>query len=298
MRGVLTLTLYIILSITAYSQVQFSTDYLSPSTLKDSDGDEFGKGSMARVSVMANLPFKYELDEDRRIVRMWAVTLSAKYASLNNTGGAGELVPDRMLNTSLNLTHIRPLSERWKLMASLGVGIYCRPNHVVFKSLLANGGAVFVYNVRDRLDVGVGGALTNSFGFPAIIPAVYLNWSMRGKYEIDLSMITGLKLTVKRKWDDRFTTSLVAFDMEGMSAVFRHDDKWKIYSTTMTRSYFQLDYKYKSSITFFGGIGAAWSRSSRLVDRKFKNFYKMFNGNDRQHFTPAMMVRIGVGYMM
>ncbi len=298
MRGFLTLTLCIMLSIAANAQFQFSADYVSPSRLENSGGDELGKGSMARVSAIANLPFKYELDENRQIVRMWALTFSAKYATLNNTGGAGEYVPDRMLNTSLNLTHIRPLSERWKLMASLGVGIYSRPNHVVFKSLLANGGAVFVYKLRDRLDIGVGGALTNSFGFPALLPAVYLNWSMRGKYEIDLSMITGLKLTVKRKWNERFATSLTAFDMDGMSAVFRSDDKWKIYSTTMIRSYLQFDYKYDRNFTFFGAAGAVWSRSSRLVDRKFKNFYKMFNRSERQHFTPAMMVRIGVGYTL
>ncbi len=298
MREFLAILLCIMLSFTAYSQAQFSSDYVSPSTLRDADGSDCGKGAMARISAFANLPFKYELDENRHIVRMWAVTFSAKYATLNNTGGASEFVPDRMLNMSLNLTHIRPLSERWKLMASLGVGIYSRPNHVVFKSLLANGGAIFVYKVRDRLDLGVGGALTNSFGFPALMPAIYLSWSMRGKYEIDVSMITGLKLVVKRKWNEKFTTSLTAFDMEGMSAVFSHDEQWKIYSTTFLRSYFQLEYKYNRNFSFFGGLGVNWSRSSRLVDRKFKNFYKMFSDDDRMHFTPAMLVRVGANFTM
>lgn len=298
MRLYLTIAIFTILNLTAYSQVQFQADYMSPSTLKDSDGNSYGKGSMARIAANATLPFQYELDEDHQISRLWAVTLSAKYASLNNTGLSYEHVPDRMINMSINLTHIRPLNERWKLMASIGVGIYSRPNHIVFKSLLANGGAIFVYKMRRNLDLGVGGALTNSFGFPAILPAIYFSWASKGKYEIDLSMLNGFKLSVKRVWNEKIATTLTALDMDGMSAVFRRDGKWKIYSTTLMRSYFQFDYKYNPHWTFFGGLGSTWNRSSRLVDRKFKNFYKMFNRNGRMHFTPSMMIRIGADFTL
>lgn len=275
------------------AQVQFSSEYIAPSTLVDSDGNNRGRGSMAKVGLIANLPFSYEPDSNRQIVRMWAITLSSKYANLNNTGVAGVYVPDRMLNTSLNLTHIRPLGERWKLMASLGVGIYARPNHIVFKSLLANGGAVAVYKVRDNFDLGIGGGLTNSFGFPAILPMIYVNWSLKGLYQIDVSMITGLKVSLKRKWNEKFTTALTAVDMEGMSAVFRKEGKWKIYTTTLMRSHLELDYHYNRHFTFFGGLGATWNRSSRLSDRKFKNFYKLFHSDDHMHFKPAFTVRLG-----
>ncbi len=293
MKRFLSYTLLIICAVSAYAQVQVSSDYVAPSSLIDCDGNDHGNGSMARVSAIANLPFKYELDDNRQIVRMWAITLSSKYANLNNTGLAGVYVPDRMLNMSLNLTHIRPLSERWKLMASLGVGIYSRPNHIVFKSLLANGGAVAVYKVRDNFDLGIGGGLTNSFGFPAILPMVYVNWSLKGDYQIDVSMVTGLKITVKRKWNERLATSLTALDMDGMSAVFRKEGKWKIYTTTLIRSHLEFDYKFNNHFSFFGGVGAVWKRSSRLADRKFKNFYKLFHSDDKMHFNPAFMVRIG-----
>lgn len=293
MKRLISYTLLIICAVSVSAQVQFNSDYVAPSTLIDCDGNNRGKGSMARVAMIANLPFSYELDDNRQIARMWAITLSAKYANLNNTGVAGVYVPDRMLNTSINLTHIRPLGERWKLMASLGVGVYARPNHIVMKSVLANGGAVAVYKVRDNFDLGVGGGLTNSFGFPAILPMIYVNWSLKGEYQIDVSMVTGLKVTVKRKWDDKLSTSLTAFDMDGMSAVFRKEGKWKIYTTTLMRSYLEMDYKLNRHFSFFGGVGVTWKRSSRLSDRKFKNFYKFFRSDDKMHFKPAMMVRIG-----
>lgn len=294
----LSVTLLLISAVYAVAQVQVTSDYVSPSSLIDSDGDNHGDGSMVKVSALANLPFSYELDDDRQIVRMWALTLSSKYASLNNTGIAGAYVPDKILNLSLNLTHIRPLSERWKLMASLGVGIYSRPNHIAFKSLLANGGAAAVYKVCDNFDLGIGAGLTNSFGIPAIIPMIYVNWRLRGEYQLDVSMITGLKINIKKKWNEKFTTSLTALDMEGMSAVFRTDEKWKLYTTTLTRSYLELEYRHNRNFSFFGSLGVTWKRSSRLTDRKFKNFYKLFHCDDKMHFNPAMMVRIGMNYTL
>lgn len=294
----LSFTLLFISAAIAMAQVQVSSDYVSPSSLIDCDGESHGDGSMVRISALANLPFSYELDDNRQIVRMWALTLSSKYASLNNTGIAGAFVPDKILNLSLNLTHIRPLSERWKLMASLGVGIYARPNHIVFKSLLANGGAAAVYKVSDNFDLGIGAGLTNSFGIPAIIPMVYVNWRLRGQYQIDVSMVTGLKISVMRKWAEKFTTTLTALDMDGMSAVFRTDDKWKLYTTTLTRSYLELTYQHNRNFSFFGSLGVVWKRSSRLTDRKFKNFYKLFHSDDKMHFDPAMTVRIGMNYTL
>ncbi|MCM1137516.1 MAG: DUF6268 family outer membrane beta-barrel protein [Duncaniella sp.] len=290
--------LLLISAVISVAQVQVNSDYVSPSSLIDSDGNNHGDGSMVRVTALANLPFSYELDEDRKIVKMWALTLSSKYASLNNTGIAGAYVPDKILNLSLNLTHIRPLSERWKLMASLGMGIYARPNHIVFKSLLANGGAAAVYEVSDNFDLGIGAGLTNSFGIPAILPMVYVNWRLRGVYQIDVSMITGLKINVKRVWNEKFTTSLTALDMDGMSAVFRTDNKWKLYTTTLTRSYLEVEYRHNRNFSFFGSMGVTWKRSSRLTNRKFKNFYKLFHSDDKMHFSPAMMVRIGMNYTL
>ena len=35
-----------------------------------------------------------------------------------------ELNPDNILNASLNISHVRPLSDKWSIIASVGGGVY------------------------------------------------------------------------------------------------------------------------------------------------------------------------------
>lgn len=292
MKRLITVIMLVCAVVTANAQLQFSADYIGKSDLEDKDGNKQGEGSMTRLSAQYTQKLSMKLDEQYRPTA-WMLTLNAKYASLNNKKGAEEFVPDEMLNASVNVTHIRPLSDKWSLMASLGIGIYAMPDEIYLRSLQANGGAAFIYKVNPNLDLGVGAGLTNAYGMPGILPMFYMKWVTTGLYEVDLSMMTGLKLSVKRKWNEQFSTRLVVFDMDGMSAVVKDEGKWKVYSTNLMRSMLQAEYHPADNVLLYAGIGGVWRRSSRLADRKFKNFYKMFSDDNRKHFKSAMTIRVG-----
>lgn len=277
---------------TANAQLQFSADYIGKSDLEDKDDNKQGEGSMTRLNAQYTQRLSMKMNEQHQPTA-WMLTLNAKYASLNNKEGAEEFVPDEILNASANVTHLRPLSDKWSLMASLGLGIYAMPDDICLRSVQANGGAIFIYKVKSNLDLGVGAGLTNAYGMPGILPMFYLKWVTTGLYEVDLSMVNGMKLSVNRNWSDKFSTRLVAFDMDGMSAVVKDGSTWKVYSTNLTRSLLQAEYRPAGNVSLYAGIGCVWRRSSRLTDRKFKNFYKMFSDNNRKHFKSAMTIRVG-----
>ena len=43
--------------------------------------------------------------------------------------------PDNLLNASLNISHIRPLSDKWRIIASVGGGVYASLDGVSMKTL-------------------------------------------------------------------------------------------------------------------------------------------------------------------
>ncbi|MBF1473091.1 DUF6268 family outer membrane beta-barrel protein [Prevotella pallens] len=92
--------------------------------------------------------------------------MSGQYVKLNNHEGVCEVNPSDVLNLNFNVSHRRPLLERWYMLASLGVGVYSSPNEIAFRSFLVNGGVIFAYKCRNNLDIGIGAGITNSYGVP------------------------------------------------------------------------------------------------------------------------------------
>lgn len=155
-------------------QGYISYDYLPESSLKDDLGNEYGSGSLMMVSGRYNLPLSVRHDDKGRLVA-WSATVNAAYGVFHNKGQARELNPDNLLNASLNISHIRPLSDKWSIIASVGSGVYAPLDGVSMKTLLANGAIIFVYKLRKNLDLGIGAGLTNSYGIPMILPMMYFS---------------------------------------------------------------------------------------------------------------------------
>lgn len=140
--------LLVILPGLSYGQGYISSDYMPASTLKDDAGNKYGSGDLLILSGRYTLPFSVRHNEKGQVTA-WSATLNCSYGILNNKGPAKELNPDNILNSSLNISHIRPLSDRWSIIASLGAGVYASPNEITMKSVLANGAVVFVYKEVD-----------------------------------------------------------------------------------------------------------------------------------------------------
>lgn len=249
---------------------------------------------MWRFSGRYTLPLSVKRNDRGQLVA-WSATFNCTYASLQNEGAAAALNPDRILNTSLNVSHLRPISERWSLIASLGCGIYAVPNQIAWRSILANGAVVFVYKLRENLDIGVGAGLTNSFGVPMILPMGYLNWRTSGKYEIRVDMSSGLKVTAAKWLNRKFKLELTAIEMDGISSVMRIGGKSKIYSSTMMRSTLSPTFCISPKASVYFGIGGNWLRSIRISDRDFGGFLDSFR-EDGHDFSVSLRVTAGFNW--
>lgn len=277
------------------AQVAVCYDYLSESRLTDEQGNGYGSGSLMLWSGRCSLPLSARHDGKGRQVA-WAATLHAVYGMFDHKGQARTMNPDRVLNASLNITHIRPLSGKWGIVAAVGGGVYAPVGEISAKALLANGGVIFVCHLRKNLDLGIGAGVTNSYGIPMLLPMVYFSWRNAGRYELTLEMSNSMKVSVATRLGKRWKLELAALDMDGMSAVMQVDGKSKIYSTVLLKSYISPSYRLGRKTELYGGVGGNWIRGISLSDRSLKGFLDSFKGDgdeDKPCFRTALRLTGG-----
>ncbi|MDO5751401.1 MAG: DUF6268 family outer membrane beta-barrel protein, partial [Rothia sp. (in: high G+C Gram-positive bacteria)] len=227
---------------------------------------------------------------------VWSATLSGLYAQLDNTGSIAAVSPDQVLNLSLNLSHLRPLSTRWYLMASLGAGIYAPPSDIRWSSILANGAVIFAYKLRSNLDVGLGLGLTNSYGVPLVMPMGFLKWTTTGRYEVKVEMAGSLKAQVGCRLGERFRLTLVPFDMDGFSAVVHPEGKSRIYGATRMRAYLQPEWAFTPHAFAYLGAGMELYHSIKLSERSLRGFTNNFSGGEHWKRARGLHLMGGVKY--
>lgn len=275
------------------AQVAVCYDYLSESRLTDEQGNGYGSGNLMLLSGRCSLPLSTRHDGKGRQVA-WAATLHAVYGMSDNKGLAGTMNPDRVLNASLNITHIRPLSGKWGIVASVGGGVYAPVDEISTKALLANGGVIFVCHLRKNLDLGIGAGVTNSYGIPMLLPMVYFSWRNAGRYELTVDMSNSMKVSVATRLGKRWKLELAALDMDGMSAVMQVEGKSKIYSTLLLKSYISPSYRLGRKTELYAGVGGNWILGISLSDRSLKGFLDSFKGDeDKPCFRPALRLTGG-----
>lgn len=280
----------------AAAQGNISYDYYGESNLKNNDGDREGRGSMSRVDARLTYPLSMK-QNNNGFPTLWALSLNASYASLDNDAGAKRYNPNEMLNTGLTLSHIRPLSGKWNLIAAVGCGIYSEPNHVRWQSVLANAMAVAAYRFNETLSMGAGGGLTNSFGVPMVLPMVYLDWRLTGKYELTINFMGRLNITGSMWVAPKWKLAITPIEMDGMSAVIDMDGRTRIYSATMMKALLTGSYYIDKRLSVYGGVGCVYRRTARISKRNIGEGYKsMFSSSGKHSFATAFRLSVGVRY--
>ena len=259
---------------------------------QDGDRNKLGSANEWQISGKYTMPFSVKANEKGQPV-VWAGTVSGQYVRMNNREGACEVNPRDVLNLSFNVSHRRPLSERWYMLASIGVGVYSAPDAIALRSVLANGGIIFAYKWRDNLDIGFGAGLTNSYGVPLIMPMGYLKWTTTGRYEINVESTNALKASVKRQFSDRFSLSLVPFDMSGLSSVVRREGKTKVYGVTRMRTYIHPEWKLSKWSGIYVNAGMESFHTARLSDRSIKGFKNSFTSKEKWRFDKGLYMAVG-----
>lgn len=269
---------------------------LTSSQMNDREGTAHGRGDMARVRGRFTVPLSSQLNENQQPTA-WALTASAAYAWLNNSEGAQTENPERVVNASMSLSHTRPLSEHWLLMASLGAGIYADADKIAWRSVLASGAVIFAYRFSGRLSAGLGVGLTNSYGVPMVMPMGYLAWHTGGNVDVRVNMANSVSIKVSTMLNSRIGIELTALEIDGLSAVRRIDGKSKIYASTMMRSTLSPTFKISKKTKLHLGIGGVWLRSVKTSNRSLKSFFDSFGNDDGKYrFCPSLRLSVGLSY--
>lgn len=288
-----------IMAATAYeskAQGYIETEYVTASDMCDDSGTAIGDGDMMSVKGRYTLPLSASLNE-RRQPTAWSATASAAYYSMRNHGEASVLNPDEVVNASLNISHTRPLSARWMLMASLGAGVYASPDELAWRSLLANGAVIFAYKVSDNLSLGVGAGLTNSYGAPMVLPMGYLSWRTNGDVKVTVDMSSGMSVKASAMLNRVVGIEMTAIDIGGMSAVRRIDGKSKVYSMMFMKSALTPVFRLSNHLQLRAGVGGVWLRTIRMTDRSLKGFFNSFGSDaDKYHFRPSLRFNVSLNY--
>ena len=287
-------------AIAGHAQLYIKSEYTLPSSMKNHDDkDTGGKGGFFRSDAAFMVPLSMKVNELKQPT-VWMVSIGGTYARFNNENIPQYLCPDEVINAVVKITNIRPLSEKWMFMASLGGGIYSAPDAITFKSVLVNGVVIFNYQPRKNFKLGLGAAVTNSYGMPMALPAVFVDWDLsnKNKYEFVIKSAYGLNISFATKLNDKFKLRLVGLEMDGLSSVIEVDGDSKIFGTRLTKSSLNLEYNLGKKVFAFVGAGGTWSRKTTVSDRSIKELFNAFslNKSHEYHFEPSLNLSVGFKY--
>jgi len=278
------------------AQVVFKTEYFGKSGFRASEGesnDRVGnsEGSAIVYQGGVNIPLSQKLDENNRPT-MWALSVGAEYAKLNNKNFTEPLVIDEIMNIGISLNHLRPLNDKWSLMATIGGGVYMpstRFSEISFKNVLGGMGAVFIYHLKPNLQLGGGLAINNSFGYPMLFPAFYINWKTKGKYAVKVEAMKGLEISVQYNAHKNLSLSFIA-ELNGQMALLEQDGKDKIFAHQYLVAGYRPEIKLgkRVSIPITAGISA--TRPAKMMDRKLKSIFQ----DGGYHFQAAPYASVGL----
>ena len=269
----------------SHAQIAVKVEYIGQSAyMHIPKGDESSvkvgdcKGSAIVYQGFANIPVYMKKNQNGRPTA-WGIGLGGSYASLSNKNFENDMVSE-IMNLQLGVFHLRPLNDKWSMLASIGAGVYTPFtdfSEIRYKNVLASTAVIFIRHLKPNLDLGGGLAVNSTFGYPMVFPALYINWSLEGRFKVNVMLGEGLELSAGYEFSDYFTLSL-AFDMNGQMALLEKDGKDMIfthqYMITGLRPEIRLG---KSGVSIPVTVGINATRPAYYSDRTLKGMFSMDN---------------------
>ncbi|WP_316842059.1 DUF6268 family outer membrane beta-barrel protein [Pedobacter gandavensis] len=246
------------------------------------------KSDMRRIEGGISIPLSMKVDSLGR-AKVWAVTLGGSYARIKNQNYETQLFPEELLNASVGLMHIRPLGKSWNMMFMASAGVYTDMKGISSQDILVMGGVIFIKQFNPNLALGVGPVVSNTFGVPMVLPAIFLNWKTNGKFQIMVNFPEKVELAFKASEGIRLKA---VAEVSSMTAdVGRKDEALLSYLQVI--SGFQPEFKLGKSLTLQLTAGASLYRSMEFTSRKLKDFFKTKEDNP-PHFETTAYGAIGL----
>ncbi len=264
-----------------YAQFSFKTEYIGKSAYRDDDTDqkvENYKGSSILYQADLSIPLSVQVNKNG-LPRMWSVDLSMTYVNLNNYNFQDNLVGDEIFNSYLGVSNVIPLSKKWMIATSLGIGIYSpttQISKITNKQILGNMAALFICNIRPNLQLGFGLAFNNTFGYPMVFPALYLEWNTEGKWIAHINMTDGFVSSFGYQFNKFFSLN-VAWEVTGQMSFVEKDHKDMMFSQTHMIAGIRPEFKLGEKLTIPVTLGINTMRFAGYEKRTLK---AMFAGTE------------------
>lgn len=284
----------LILGVSAQAQVYVKSEYIMPSKFKDEDNRNLGgKGGLSTIDGGLRIPVSIKMNENNRPTA-WAVALGGTYASMHTKNLSKEYYLSEILNAQLGIMHLRPLNEKWSMLAVIGVGVFTSDlNKISGNSILGQGGILFIRHAKPNFDWGFGVSLNNALGYPMIFPSFYLNWELDGKYEFKLSMYNSFEIGISTHINDRFKLGIVS-EATGLMSAVKVDGKSMYFVTQYGYAGIQPEFKIGKSLSIPVTGGVSFSRDTYFQSKNLKAFYD--SKDDYPHFGVSGYFAIGIKY--
>jgi hypothetical protein len=201
-----------------------------------------------------------------------------------------------IMNLQLGIFYLRPLNEKWSVMASIGAGSYMPFTDISkmkYKNVLGSVNAVFIRHLKPNLDIGTGLAINSTFGYPMVFPAFYLNWVFEGKFKANVALGDGMDVSAGYVFNEYFNLSL-ACELNGQMALLEKDGKDVIFTHQYIVTGFRPELKLgKTGISTLVMVGINTYRPAYYSSRTLKGIYAM---NNDYFFTISPYASISMRY--
>lgn len=282
------------------AQIMFKTEYFGKSSYRITEGDIDEKVGNSKGSAIVyqggiNIPLSMKLNENNRPT-MWSVSIGGVYAKLDNKNFTDPLVVDEIMNLGIGLNHLRPLNDKWSMMATVGGGVYMpssRFSQIRYKNVLGSVGAIFIYHLKSNLQLGGGIAMNNSFGYPMVFPAFYFNWTTVGRFNVKIAMMDGIEILAGYNANKNVTLNIVT-EMNGQLALLEQDGKDKMFSHQYIIVGFRPEIKIGKKISIPITAGFHAMRPAEMTDRSLKSIF-----DDRGYYfqiSPYVSAGLKIGF--
>lgn len=298
---------------------QIESGYIASSDLKDNAGNKAGKSAIQYISGSFSIPLSIERVEQIKnihsstkqngkievretkdtvmAVKMWQLTFTGKYTTLDNDGILMQHHPDDIINAGVMITHICPIAHRWSLISTTGVTLNAPSSYIRRQSIAITAGLIFQYKVNNNLSMGVGAVATTSYGEPVILPAPIINWKSNGKYSIELNMHGKPQLTIATKLNEKTKLVLTPFDTEHFSALTNIDGDHKVFIRNIVKSTLAASYRFTKHWSLESEIGYIYYHGTRIQERSSKAFWKdIFSNDNRMRYSNNATFSLGLRY--
>ncbi|PWB26425.1 DUF6268 family outer membrane beta-barrel protein [Flavobacterium sp. HTF] len=291
------LTLLLLLAVTqTKAQINVQAEYFGESHYTDENNNKLGesKGSAAVYQVNAKIPISMKINKDSLAV-VWGIAVSGSYTSLNNKDFTQDRVLSDIVNAQFSLFNIAPLNKKWSMLTFAGAGIYTDQTKISkmgARSVLGNAGTIFIKKINSKLDLGGGIAFNNAFGYPMLFPAIYVSYNSPGKYNFNVSLLSGFQLSAGYEISKNMTLSLIG-EVNGQLALTKKEGKDVIFTHQYIVTGLRPEFKITKNISLPVTLGISAARPAYFTERSLKN---IFNNNNNYQFQLSPYASAQVNY--